>query len=153
MMPFLTKEMDTSASQYKIKAYARTWTLVEIKQALNAGHMNLTVFWVGTNWTDHYGDHNIQPTTDRLGLHAVVLCGYDDTRQAFRGVNSWGEDNWGDNGFFWIDYGCFPRDLGEAWAVEVVETIPEPIPDTFWETLLKLLKLLIDAIKKWSGGR
>ena len=40
----------------------------------------------------------------QLGGHAMTIVGYDDGKNAFRIVNSWGT-NWGDNGFAWIDYG------------------------------------------------
>lgn len=35
--------------------------------------------------------------------HAMVIAGYDDARNAFRIVNSWGY-TWGDNGYLWVDY-------------------------------------------------
>ncbi len=37
------------------------------------------------------------------GNHAVVLTGYDDEKQAFRLLNSWGSD-WGENGYIWATY-------------------------------------------------
>ncbi|MEZ4955452.1 MAG: C1 family peptidase [Saprospiraceae bacterium] len=37
------------------------------------------------------------------GGHAMTIVGYDDGKNAFRIVNSWGT-NWGDNGFAWVDY-------------------------------------------------
>lgn len=38
--------------------------------------------------------------------HAMVLVGYDDSKQAFRVRNSWG-DGWGDHGSIWVDYTFF----------------------------------------------
>lgn len=38
--------------------------------------------------------------------HGYVICGYDDTKNAFKIMNSWGT-NWGDNGYSWIDYQFF----------------------------------------------
>jgi len=38
--------------------------------------------------------------------HALALAGYDDSRNAFRVINSWGK-SWGDNGNIWIDYDFF----------------------------------------------
>lgn len=35
--------------------------------------------------------------------HAMVITAYDDTRNAYRVLNSWGSD-WGDNGYLWWDY-------------------------------------------------
>lgn len=39
----------------------------------------------------------------KLGNHAVTLIGYDDTKGAFKVLNSWGS-GFGDNGIFWITY-------------------------------------------------
>ena len=40
------------------------------------------------------------------GGHAVIVCGYDDEKQLFRIMNSWGE-SYADNGFVWITYDAF----------------------------------------------
>jgi C1A family cysteine protease len=37
--------------------------------------------------------------------HAIILCGWDDAKGAWRLKNSWGT-GWGENGFMWIVYGC-----------------------------------------------
>jgi C1A family cysteine protease len=43
----------------------------------------------------------------RLGtVHSMVIAGYDDKRNAFLVMNSWGTF-WGDKGFAWIDYQFF----------------------------------------------
>lgn len=39
-------------------------------------------------------------------LHAVAVCGYDDAKNAFKIINSWGT-TWGDAGYTWIDYNFF----------------------------------------------
>lgn len=51
-----------------------------------------------------------------LGGHCVALVGWDDTRQAFRIMNSWGT-SWGDNGFLWVSYDTFGIMVQEAYAV------------------------------------
>ena len=60
------------------------------------------------------------------GAHAMLVVGYDDTKNAFKVVNSWGV-NWGNNGFVWIDYKAFQevmdinsefKILCEAWVAE-----------------------------------
>jgi C1A family cysteine protease len=35
----------------------------------------------------------------------MVLSGYDDSKNAFRVRNSWGD--WGDDGSIWVDYDYF----------------------------------------------
>ncbi len=49
--------------------------------------------------------------------HSVVVVGYDDTREAFKIVNSWGK-NWGNEGYLWIDYEVFQKIVIEAFVVE-----------------------------------
>lgn len=39
--------------------------------------------------------------------HAMVIVGYDNAKNAFKVMNSFGT-NWGDGGFSWIDYNFFP---------------------------------------------
>lgn len=38
--------------------------------------------------------------------HAMVLAGYDDNRQAFKVINTWGS-SWGNAGTIWVDYNFF----------------------------------------------
>ena len=58
------------------------------------------------------------------GSHAMLVVGYDDGKNAFKVVNSWGK-NWGNDGFVWIDYKAFKevmatdsdfKILCEAWV-------------------------------------
>jgi hypothetical protein len=48
-------------------------------------------------WRPDAGD------TTFLGAHAMVVVGYDDGREAFEIMNSWGP-SWGNDGFIWIKY-------------------------------------------------
>lgn len=48
------------------------------------------------------------------GGHAIVVVGYDDNKNAFKIINSWGR-NWGNDGFLWIDYDVFSRIVFEAY--------------------------------------
>lgn len=38
--------------------------------------------------------------------HSIVLCGYDNSKNAYKVMNSWGTA-WGDAGFSWIDFDFF----------------------------------------------
>jgi C1A family cysteine protease len=42
-------------------------------------------------------------TGNSAGGHAIVICGYNDAKKAFRIMNSWGK-RWADNGFAWMEY-------------------------------------------------
>ena len=46
--------------------------------------------------------------------HALVICGYDDAKHAYKVMNSWGT-NWGDAGYSWIDYDFLPQ-TGGMWT-------------------------------------
>lgn len=50
-------------------------------------------------------DTYLQPGMQHA-YHAMALSGYDDSKNAFRVRNSWGEE-WGDNGSIWVDYEFF----------------------------------------------
>lgn len=52
-----------------------------------------------------------------LGLHAVVLVGYDAREQRFLLRNSWGR-GWGDGGYALISYNAIGSTASEAWVAE-----------------------------------
>lgn len=55
---------------------------------------------------DSDGDAVYRGFENNDGAHAMLLVGYDDQKNAFKAVNSWGR-NWGNDGFVWIDYKAF----------------------------------------------
>ncbi|GJD33205.1 C1 family peptidase [Methylobacterium aerolatum] len=64
--------------------------------------------------------------------HAVSIVGYDERRQAFKFINSWGEQ-WGDQGFGWISYASFQSEVREAYVMRPLKpVVPErketPVP-------------------------
>jgi C1A family cysteine protease len=72
---------------------------------------------------DQKGDAVYREFEKEDGAHAILVVGYDDSKNAFKAVNSWGR-NWGNNGFVWIDYTAFQEVLNidsdfkilcEAW--------------------------------------
>jgi papain like protease len=63
-----------------------------------------------------------------VGYHAATLVGYDERRQAFKLINSWGQD-WADGGFGWIDYATLREEARGAYLMRVaVAPRPEPSP-------------------------
>lgn len=70
-------------------------------------------------WAPETGD------TTFFGAHAMVVVGYDDGREAFLVMNSWGT-NWGDGGFGWIRY----RDFGE-YCKYSFQLVPDEDPGKF----------------------
>lgn len=47
--------------------------------------------------------------------HAVLIVGWDDTRNAWLIKNSWGQD-WGYDGFGWVGYGAFNAGFAATWV-------------------------------------
>jgi len=52
-----------------------------------------------------------------FGGHAMCVIGYDDRRQAFQIMNSWGPE-WGDNGVAWVRYADFKEFVREAYGID-----------------------------------
>ncbi len=65
--------------------------------------------------------------TGSTGGHAMVVMGYDDSKNAFKILNSWGT-SWGDNGYGWIDYNFFSNAVREAFVIEFNTNTPPPNP-------------------------
>ena len=138
-LPTIPDAAREATGNYRVKAYARLWTLDEIKQALAAGKIVVAGILVTNSFVSWDGKGTIGvPEGTIYGGHAVVFCGYDDSRKAVRGLNSWGE-KWGDKGFFWLSYDFFywKSDIGmtgfmEAWAVEFEEVLQPPQKIELW---------------------
>ncbi len=77
----------------EIKEYLAQGTPVVIGAMVNREFMSLTGSTVLNN-LNYSGDQ---------GGHAMIIAGYDDSKSAFRIINSWG-NSWGDNGYLWVGY-------------------------------------------------
>tara|TARA_B110000483_G_scaffold199497_1_gene239248 strand:- start:734 stop:1966 length:1233 start_codon:yes stop_codon:yes gene_type:complete len=80
---------------------------------------------------------------DNNGGHAMCLIGYDDEKfgGAFEIMNSWGT-KWGDQGFVWVKYNDFIRNVKQIYMIETYE-----IPFT---TVNNLKCLIGDCLNKYS---
>jgi C1A family cysteine protease len=66
----------------------------------------------------------------RIGGHAVMAVGYDDSKRTFLIRNSWGTD-WGKKGYFTIPYSYLtsPKLASDFWTIRTVEegaSAPKP---------------------------
>ncbi len=119
-------DMPYSSTDYRIKPNARalqnakkyrinTWRRVntqstrEIKTHIQAGFPVI----IGAMVDQSFESFNNPPgwiwrqTGGAVtGAHAMLVIGYDDSKQAFKVMNSWGHQ-WGDQGYGWIDYQHF----------------------------------------------
>lgn len=68
-----------------------------------------------------------------LGGHAMVVVGYDDSKSAFKVINSWGTE-WGEGGFGWISYTAFRQAVREGYVAQDIvinrppDVAPSPAP-------------------------
>lgn len=109
----------------KIASETEGLTAENFKGYLNAGRPVAIGAKLGDrfmNWnssavisSDTYNNPGMQHA-----YHAMVLSGYDDSKNAFRVRNSWGT-SWGDNGNIWVDYNFFCKSF--CFAAFVAQNI------------------------------
>lgn len=86
-----------------------------------------------TDFPDYKGDYVYKGNGEwwTTGLftysrHALVIVGYDNTRQAYRIANSW-STYWGDNGYMWLDYSTFEKMCNIAFVQHIYQAeYPQP---------------------------
>lgn len=61
------------------------------------------------------------------GYHAISIVGYDDDKEAFKIINSWGT-NWGINGFGWVAYDFMKKEKERIELYTMVD-VKEKISD------------------------
>lgn len=125
-----TQSQLDEAMQHRIRGYNRLTRTgndydVDIeaaKQNLAQGAPVIIAMKVPYSFQDMAGKKVWKPTreearnVDEHGGHAICLIGYDDNKQQFEIMNSWGTD-WGDNGFFFVSYDDFKTFCREAYGV------------------------------------
>lgn len=129
-----TEEAKSSAKRFRIDEWRRVNTLdiKEIKTHLAAG---LPVI-IGAMVTAEFRDNGYTEGADfiwkkngePIGGHAMLVVGYDDDKNAFKIINSWGK-NWGDGGYGWIDYELFPDVVMYGFVAKDGYTAPEVVAD------------------------
>jgi C1A family cysteine protease len=106
--------------------------ITELKTCLAMGHPFELGFMVYRNFMyGNWKDTMPMPTKNEqiLGGHAVTAIGYDDSRQAFRIKNSWGND-WKDGGCFWMPYAFItnPNYCDDFWMLDGITPGESPAP-------------------------
>ena len=136
-LDFLTKPgptQRTRAKRYRIDYWRKVNILdvKELKAHLNGGFPVMIGAAVDRNFMDHPKGQIWNTIENVLGFHAMVVVGYNDRLNAFKIMNSWGQD-WGDGGFCWADYGHFRRVVQEGYVAKDSRNgspvDPGPAPD------------------------
>jgi hypothetical protein len=100
-----------------------------IKGQLAQSNPVLFAFTDTSGFAQHRGSgvfsEQIPPGVTR-GRHEMVFVGYDDRKQAFRLMNSWGT-GWGDRGYAWLSYDPVKTRVLDAHVLDVAPPTPPQV--------------------------
>jgi hypothetical protein len=109
LMPDNSQTQD--ASNYKISSYVKIVNTdqVAIKTMVASKHPVIVTILADNSFVNAktgfvwraYSGAGVLP-------HTLIICGYDDSKNAYKVMNSWGT-TWGDAGYSWIDYNFLPE--------------------------------------------
>lgn len=124
-----TQTAKQQASDFKIERYFRLGErqdlLSDVKEQLANSHpviasaisdINYLGGGYGNNPNNPYVWRSIGSFNPTMG-HAILIIGYDDNRQAFKFLNSYGR-TWGNDGFGWISYSIFNGVVKQAFTMK-----------------------------------
>ena len=106
-----TSAQMANAANYKIASYSMIPNIdrVAIKTMIASKHAVIITITADNSFINA-GPGFIWKAFSGSGTlrHTIIICGYDDAKNAYKVMNSWGI-TWGDGGFSWIDYDFFPQ--------------------------------------------
>jgi len=117
---------DAAAVKYKVKAYARLKTVLEMKRSLVINGPFVAGVDVYESWfTDKASKTGLIPMPKKSdqyqGGHAICIVGYDDAKKLFKFKNSWGDD-WAVAGYGYLTYDYMKQYCADAWsATDLIE--------------------------------
>jgi len=117
---------DKAATKYRVKAYARIKTILEMRRSLVINGPFIAGVDVYESWfTDKASKTGViampKKSDQYQGGHAICIVGYDDIKKLFKFKNSWGDD-WGDSGYGYLAYDYMKRYCLDAWsATDLIE--------------------------------
>lgn len=111
---------DFCAKFIRTKGYYRCNNVNDIKVALADGNPVVFGVWVDQAFCqDRTGTPQVPIDQQHcIGGHAMLIVGYDDTKNAFEVLNSWGH-GWGNAGYCWMPYTWINQLLIDAWVVKL----------------------------------
>jgi hypothetical protein len=101
------------AAKFKIPTYSKL--LSSDQTAIKAMIVDKHAVIVGLNIDNNFVNAGPGYVWNTIGEgnapHGVIICGYDDSKNAFKILNSFGT-GWGDAGYLWVDYSVFAARSG-----------------------------------------
>lgn len=117
LMP--TSAQYSAALPYKVNSWSTvTRTASNFKNLLYLKKPIIVAGPVDQTYANHFGPSVITSynSSTYIGNHCYCVVGYDDTKNAFRVMNSWGT-SWGDGGYAWISYNLMNTLFTEAYVM------------------------------------
>lgn len=97
---------------------------------LPEGFMEFRETTAGVNVREPFTGTGMCMGSGHCGGHAMLITGYDDSKSAYRVLNSWGND-WGDGGYLWWGYESLEAGTNlDAYQVIPLPGAPTPLPAT-----------------------
>jgi C1A family cysteine protease len=114
------KGAQQDAKIFKIKAYARLKSLLEMKRSLLVNGPFIAGVKVYKSWFNQSVQKSgFIPLPKRneqlMGGHAICIMGYDDKNKIFKFKNSWGI-KWADRGYGYLPYDYMNKYCSDAWS-------------------------------------
>jgi C1A family cysteine protease len=95
---------DLCAAFTKIKSYARVYNTESMRGQIEKNIPVIISMQIDSNFSLVNSEGILPDEVGRSrGGHAMLAIGYDDDKQAFEVLNSWGRE-WGNKGTFWLPY-------------------------------------------------
>ncbi|MFH1824177.1 MAG: C1 family peptidase [Candidatus Firestonebacteria bacterium] len=120
------KNIDKIAKPFKILAYARLNSVLEMKRSLVINGPFLVGVVVFDNWmTEKVANTGFisfpRKKNKQIGGHAICIVGYNENKSLFKFKNSWSEE-WGDKGYGYLSYKYIEKFCMDAWsATDLIE--------------------------------
>jgi hypothetical protein len=126
-----TRDIIARAHDFQVRGLRRVNynRLDDIKGQLARGNPVAVILWTDDAFQNYSGGTFNARGRATDDWHSIVVVGYDDRRQAFRLMNSWGND-WGDHGFMWLSYDLVKIRVDDAGVLDVAppKRLPTPPP-------------------------
>jgi len=126
-----SEEARREASLYKAKGWERVAVddVTGLKKVLASGNTIVIGMTIYENFYNYRGGLYNSFSGKNMGGHAMLVVGYDDSKNAFKIQNSWGT-YWGDKGYAWVDYNVFKTLVKQAYVMyDVIDSKPDKSPN------------------------
>ena len=98
-------QQTAEAEKYRIASYSQVYAsdITAIKTMIASRRPLVSQYTVDNQFYNAGPGFIWKTFSGAIGSHGLVICGYDDSKNAFKVINQWGT-SWGDAGYSWIDY-------------------------------------------------